>query len=72
MPTVLNAANEVAVGAFLDGGIRLSEVAEINASAIRSHQNNGTADLETIVRVDQETRLRVKSDLPVSVTTAAI
>ena len=72
MPTVLNAANEVAVGAFLEGGIKLSEVAEINASAIRSHQNNGTADLETIVRVDEETRLRVKSDLPVGVTTAAI
>jgi 1-deoxy-D-xylulose-5-phosphate reductoisomerase len=72
MPTVLNAANEVAVGAFLDGGIRLSDVAEINAAAMRAHQNIEGPDLATIVRVDNETRARVYSDLPASVTVAAI
>ena len=34
MPAVLNAANEIAVQAFLDGKIRLSEIAEINKSVM--------------------------------------
>lgn len=72
MPTVLNAANEVAVEAFLNGAIRLSDVGEINGAAMRSHENVQASDLETIVRVDHETRSRVTEDLPAGVTSAAI
>ena len=53
MPAVLNAANEIAVQAFLDGKIRLSEIAEINKSVMNRHQNIEAKDLETILEADR-------------------
>ena len=56
MPAVLNAANEIAVQAFLDGKIRLSEIAEINKSVMNRHQNIEAKDLETILEADRGAR----------------
>ena len=56
MPAVLNAANEIAVQAFLDGKIRLSEIAEINKSVMNRHQNIEAKDLETILEADRLAR----------------
>ncbi len=56
MPAVLNGANERAVQAFLDGRIRLSEVAQINGDVMREHTPEPVADLETVLRVDQWAR----------------
>ena len=72
MPTVLNAANEVAVGAFLDGGIKLPEIAEINHAAMRSHQMRNAADIETIVNTDRTTRAQVEQQLASQVQTVAL
>ena len=72
MPTVLNAANEIAVQAFLDGRIKLSEIAQINAATLHAHQASEADDLETILRVDRETRSHVGRYLSASVTSAAI
>jgi 1-deoxy-D-xylulose-5-phosphate reductoisomerase len=36
-PAVLNAANEVAVAAFLDGGLRFPEIARTNAAVLDAH-----------------------------------
>lgn len=56
MPAVLNAANEVSVQAFLDGKIKLSEIAQINESVMTAHTNQFNADLETILSADGAAR----------------
>ena len=72
MATVLNAANETAVQAFLDGRIRLSEIAEINAQVMQAHKNEGPVDLESILSADREARLAAGGHLSRSATSAAI
>jgi 1-deoxy-D-xylulose-5-phosphate reductoisomerase len=72
MATVLNAANETAVQAFLDGQIRLSEIAEINARVVQGHKNRPAADLETILDADREARIRAAKLLSKNATSAAI
>ncbi len=56
MPAVLNAANEITVQAFLDGKIRLSEIAEINRNVMKKHQNSAANDLKTILETDNLAR----------------
>ena len=56
MPAVLNAANEITVQAFLDGKIRLSEIAEINRNVMNNHQVCEAKDLETILETDKQAR----------------
>ncbi len=53
MPAVLNAANEVSVQAFLDGKIRLSEIAKINESVMKSHEIKAVTNLETVLDADK-------------------
>jgi 1-deoxy-D-xylulose-5-phosphate reductoisomerase len=65
MPAVLNAANEISVQAFLDGKIRLSEIAEINESVMRRHQSVKADDLETILETDRRARARAEKLLQV-------
>jgi 1-deoxy-D-xylulose-5-phosphate reductoisomerase len=72
MPAVLNAANETAVQAFLDGQIKLSEIAQINSSMMREHTNSAAADLETVLAVDALTRRKVTAGLSATTTTAAV
>ena len=72
MATVLNAANETAVQAFLDGRIRLSEIAEINAQVMQAHENKPAADLETILNADREARTAADKLLSANVSSAAI
>lgn len=52
-PVVLNAANEVAVELFLSGRIRFTQIAELVAEALESHQPvavDGLSDLEAVDR----------------------
>ena len=58
MPTALNAANEVAVQAFLDGKIGLGEIAIINRSVMSEHKSRDVANLETILETDKWARTR--------------
>ena len=56
---VLNAANEIAVAAFLNGQIRLTDIADINAQALDEIQVpvlDETADIEDILVIDKITR----------------
>ncbi|GAA0332073.1 1-deoxy-D-xylulose-5-phosphate reductoisomerase [Bacillus carboniphilus] len=61
MPTVLNAANEVAVQAFLDGQITFLEIEDIVEQALLKHEKIAHPDLDTILEVDRETREWVHS-----------
>lgn len=56
LPAVLNAANEISVQAFLDGKIRLSEIARINESVMDLHQNEAANSLEIILSADKWAR----------------
>lgn len=56
LPAVLNAANEISVQAFLDGKIRLSEIAQINETVMNLHQLDKANSLETILAADSWAR----------------
>lgn len=52
MPAVLNAANEVAVQAFLDGGCGLQDIARVNEAVMSAHQPLATDSIEAILAAD--------------------
>lgn len=56
MPTVLNAANEVAVAAFLEEKIGFLEIAEAVENAMSRWQNRENPTLEELLAVDQAVR----------------
>ncbi len=60
-PTVLNAANEIAVEAFLNRKIKFTKIPEIIKRALDAHKPKFDPDLEDIFNVDQETRKFVKN-----------
>ncbi|MDF2556701.1 MAG: 1-deoxy-D-xylulose-5-phosphate reductoisomerase [Bacillales bacterium] len=59
MPTVMNAANEVAVSMFLNRKIPFLEIESIVETAMAEHNVLANPDLETIQAVDAESRIRV-------------
>jgi 1-deoxy-D-xylulose-5-phosphate reductoisomerase len=58
MPAVLNAANEVTVQAFLDGKIRLSDIAAINGAVMAEHDARPADSLDVILADDAWARER--------------
>ena len=70
-PAILNAANEVAVGAFLEGRIRYTEIAELIATALEGVPARGLDSVETCVAVDAETRRFVEERVPGEASAAA-
>lgn len=54
--TAMNAANEAAVAAFLQGKITFLEIDETIERVMQAHQNIAVSDLQTILHVDSETR----------------
>jgi len=61
MPTVLNAANEEAVHAFLLGKISFLSIEEMIEKALERHNNIKDPDLASIREIDAETRVYVNS-----------
>ncbi len=61
MPTVLNAANEVAVGAFLNERISFLQIDQLVEKALEKHNVIKHPDLDTIRSVDLETREYINS-----------
>jgi 1-deoxy-D-xylulose-5-phosphate reductoisomerase len=51
-PTVLNAANEVAVRAFLDGEIRFLDIPDLIDGALQVHESTPQPNLEAIAGAD--------------------
>jgi 1-deoxy-D-xylulose-5-phosphate reductoisomerase len=62
MPAVLNAANEVAVREFLQGGIKFSGIWRIVEKVMLRHRNNKNPSLEEIMLADQWARDEAKKD----------
>ncbi|MGB9716128.1 MAG: 1-deoxy-D-xylulose-5-phosphate reductoisomerase [Thermodesulfovibrionales bacterium] len=52
MPSVLNAANEVAVDAFLKGKIRFTEIPQVIKETMKEHKRQPDSDLNAILEAD--------------------
>lgn len=52
MPATLNAANEIAVQAFLDNKIRLSDIPKIIESVMNDHESKTVSSLELVLETD--------------------
>ena len=61
MPCVLNAANEIAVDAFLHNKIKFLDIYNIIEEAMQSHQVDYAPTAETFFAVDEETRFFAKN-----------
>ncbi|MBC1722175.1 1-deoxy-D-xylulose-5-phosphate reductoisomerase [Listeria seeligeri] len=61
MPTVLNAANEIAVAGFLNGQVAFYNIEALVENAMNRHTSISNPDLDTILQVDKETRAYVKT-----------
>jgi 1-deoxy-D-xylulose-5-phosphate reductoisomerase len=55
MPTVFNAANELAVDKFLNRKITYLEIAEIIQYAVEQHKQNTNPTMEEILTIESET-----------------
>jgi 1-deoxy-D-xylulose-5-phosphate reductoisomerase len=55
-PAWLNAANEVAVDAFLGGRIGWSQIAEVLSDTLDRHDGSPATDLGTVIDVDRQAR----------------
>ncbi|WP_349571798.1 1-deoxy-D-xylulose-5-phosphate reductoisomerase [Azotobacter salinestris] len=58
---MLNAANEVAVAAFLDGRVRFPEIASIIEEVLQGEPVVTIDDLETVLHVDGQARARAEA-----------
>ncbi len=60
MPTVLNAANEVAVEAFLQQKIKFTQIADVVAKTLDQLSVSPAHDLDVILAADQESRVQAQ------------
>lgn len=59
LPAVLSAANEAAVGLFLDGKIGFGAIMELSARVLDAHPGESVPDLEQIMQADASARQAV-------------
>ena len=69
-PVILNAANEIAVAAFLAGRIRFTQIPELIAEALARVPARALDSIDTCVDVDTRTRAAVRDWLPGGVAAA--
>ena len=60
LPAALNAANEVAVASFLEGGIGFLDIHEVNRLVVDDWETVPAADVDTILDVDRRARQRAR------------
>jgi 1-deoxy-D-xylulose-5-phosphate reductoisomerase len=57
LPTVLNAADEVAVNAFLSGQLPFGEIETIILNTMKQHQLIKNPTVDDLIRIDEQTRV---------------
>ena len=62
--TALNAANEIAVAAFLQGQIRFTDIAALNAEVLASLHHGEPQSVEAVLTIDSESRRAAQALLP--------
>jgi 1-deoxy-D-xylulose-5-phosphate reductoisomerase len=65
-PIVLNAANEVAVAAFLAGELRFLDIERVVAEALDSAKNDAPKAIDDVLEIDRVTRERARSMMKAS------
>jgi 1-deoxy-D-xylulose-5-phosphate reductoisomerase len=60
-PIVLNAANEIAVSAFLDGQLRFPDIARFVEQALEGSASPAPASIGDVLEIDRSTRSRVEA-----------
>jgi 1-deoxy-D-xylulose-5-phosphate reductoisomerase len=60
LPAVLNAANEVAVAAFLDRQLRFPQIWQIVGQVMNQHTPIAHPDLDAILQADQWARMQAR------------
>ena len=63
LPAAMNAANEEAVGAFIDERICLTEIPAIIESVMDEHTNQPVVDIDTILAADRSARLAAQAEI---------
>ena len=63
MPAILNAANEIAVNAFLEGSLKFTDVPILLQRVMEEHEVKSVHTIEDILRADQWARERSKAIL---------
>jgi len=71
VPAVLNAANEVAVAAFLDGTICFLDIAQVLADVLDAHVPSAATDIETLLAADAWARSAASGHIDTGITRAA-
>jgi 1-deoxy-D-xylulose-5-phosphate reductoisomerase len=66
MPAVMNAANEIAVQAFLEGRIRFPEIAQVIDATMHQHARKNLDSLETVLEADSWARAVAKRQFETS------
>lgn len=56
-PAVLNAANEVAVASFLDGGLRFDRIADVIAATLNAIEARSVDSLDVVLDADRQARI---------------
>jgi 1-deoxy-D-xylulose-5-phosphate reductoisomerase len=59
-PTVLNAANEVAVAGFLDGALRFPDIVDTVQEALSGAEYRPPSSISDVIEIDREVRTRVE------------
>ncbi|HZH34294.1 MAG TPA: 1-deoxy-D-xylulose-5-phosphate reductoisomerase [Pyrinomonadaceae bacterium] len=63
LPAAMNAANEIAVRAFLDGRISLSSISRIIEAVMDKHQTQPVTSLEIVREIDSQSRLAAEQEI---------
>jgi 1-deoxy-D-xylulose-5-phosphate reductoisomerase len=61
MPAAMNAANEIAVDAFLNGGIRFTDISDIIQSTMHAHRPEPVRSVEVALEADRWAREKADS-----------
>ena len=61
MPAAMNAANEIAVDAFLNGGIRFTDISDIIQSTMQAHTPTPVVSVEAALEADRWAREKADS-----------
>ena len=63
LPVVLNAANELAVSAFLDNKIKYLDIIKIVELTLDKHIRSDPKSVEDIISIDNETRTKASEEI---------
>jgi len=64
LPVALNAANEVAVAAFLETKILFADIPAVVAGVMEAHRSRPADSVEAIIEVDKDARRQARRHLP--------